>query len=161
MLISNFAERPIGLERLVRPDIVLCFWPEPPTPVAVDDPMSNLAAQFTQLPLGQGQTATADLVSVTEAKNQLAKLIERVRAHERVVITRNDRPIAVLLSIEDYTAMAESIPDPLRELQKRFQGLRNAIGGPGLAAASAALHVATPDQLGAAAQAAVERAQRG
>jgi antitoxin Phd len=116
--------------------------------------MNRRSTPLTQLPVRQGETTAANAVSVTEAKNNLAQLIDRVRAHERVVITRNDRPTAVLLSVEDYTAMVEAIPDPLRELEKRFEALISAVSSPATVAASAAMTKATPAELGAAAHAA-------
>jgi prevent-host-death family protein len=118
--------------------------------------MRNTDMIPVQLPVGKGETAKADQVPISEAKNRLAQLVDRVRDHERVVITRNDRPAAVLLSFEDYTEMAKAIPDPLAALEKRFEGLLSEIGR-SAATGSAALSRATPEELGNAAHAAARK----
>lgn len=126
--------------------------------------MSNTSVQSIALPIRQGETAPADLISISDAKNALAALVERVlQQHERVVITRHGRPAVVLQSIEDYTRMAEAITDPIRELEQRFEGLVAAIRSPATRAAGDALFRAPPAALGAAAHvgALKERAQRG
>lgn len=115
-----------------------------------------------QISIGQGRSASAGLVPISEAKNNLSQLVERVRGRERVVITRNDRPAAVLLSIEDYNEMAASIPDPLVELENRFAGLLSAIASTETNAAGAALFKASSMALGDAAHNAVKgRRKRG
>lgn len=114
--------------------------------------MSDSSAKRTQqVSIGQGKSTSADLIPISEAKNNLSQLVERVRRHERVVITRNDRPAAVLMSIEDYNAMAASIPDPLDELESRFAGLLSAIASAGTVAAGTALFTASSTDLGTAA----------
>lgn len=114
--------------------------------------MSDSSATRTQqVSIGQGKSTSADLIPISEAKNNLSQLVERVRRHERVVITRNDRPAAVLMSIEDYNAMAASIPDPLGELESRFAGLLSAIASADTVAAGTALFSASSTDLGNAA----------
>ena len=47
---------------------------------------------------------------LSEAKSQLSGLIEQVRAlEEQVVITRNGRPAAVLVSVEEFERWKETI----------------------------------------------------
>ena len=114
--------------------------------------MSNATVPRTQqISIGQGKSASAELVPISDAKNNLSQLVERVRARERVVITRNDRPAAVLLSIEDYNEMAAAIPDPICELENRFAGLLSAIASAETNAAGIALFKASSTQLGNAA----------
>lgn len=114
--------------------------------------MTNATVPRTQqISIGQGKSALAGLVPISEAKNNLSQLVERVRSRERVVITRNDRPAAVLLSIEDYNEMAAAIPDPVRELENRFAGLLSAIASAETVAAGTALFKASSADLGNAA----------
>jgi prevent-host-death family protein len=117
--------------------------------------MNASSAATTPLPIGQGLIKPAQLISISDAKNALAQLVEAVLDDGRVVITRNGRQVAVLLSIADYTAMAAAIPDPLKELEQQFEGLLTAIGSDATAAASRRLHDATPAELGALAHASV------
>ena len=47
---------------------------------------------------------------LSEAKSQLSSLVEQVRAlEEQVVITRNGRPAAVLVSAEEFERWKETI----------------------------------------------------
>ena len=47
---------------------------------------------------------------LSEAKSQLSGLVEQVRAlEEQVVITRNGRPVAVLVSAEEFERWKETI----------------------------------------------------
>src|SRR5262245_15670170 len=68
--------------------------------------------------------------TITEAKNQLSALIDRVRHGETVVITDRGRPVARLVS-----ALTEAGEDPDGRLARldRRGGLRLAIGPPPLA----------------------------
>ncbi len=58
----------------------------------------------------------------SDAKNGFAALLERVlRKPEPVVITRNARPTAVMLSIEAYERLVEAVPDPLAQADGRIR----------------------------------------
>ena len=49
-------------------------------------------------------------VPFTEARARLSELLDDVNErHEHVVITRNGRPAAVVLSSEEYDALAETL----------------------------------------------------
>lgn len=114
----------------------------------------------TRLPSPHGQTEEVDLFSATEAKSRFSQLIESVRQHQKVVISRNDKATAVLISIEDYAALVASIPDPLEPLRRQFSDLLQAISST-TATASAALHTATSAELGEAAHAAATNVSSG
>jgi antitoxin YefM len=50
------------------------------------------------------------VLPVAEARAQLSQVIESaVATHERTTITRNGIPAAVLLSVDDYESMQETI----------------------------------------------------
>lgn len=52
----------------------------------------------------------ARMVPFTEARAKLTELLDEVNdRHEHVVITRNGRPAAVVLSSEEYDALAETL----------------------------------------------------
>ncbi|MDQ3091236.1 MAG: type II toxin-antitoxin system Phd/YefM family antitoxin [Actinomycetota bacterium] len=52
----------------------------------------------------------ARMVPFTEARARLTELLDDVNdRHEHVVITRNGRPAAVVLSSEEYEALAETL----------------------------------------------------
>lgn len=51
-----------------------------------------------------------ETVPFTEAKSHLSKLFDRVeREHERLTVTRNGRPAAVLINPEDLESLEETI----------------------------------------------------
>ncbi len=52
----------------------------------------------------------AKVVPFTEARSKLSELLDEVNErHEHVVITRNGRPAAVVLSSDEYEALAETL----------------------------------------------------
>lgn len=52
----------------------------------------------------------AKIVPFTEARSTLSELLDEVGArHEHVVITRKGRPAGVILSTEEYEALAETL----------------------------------------------------
>lgn len=52
----------------------------------------------------------AKTVPFTEARARLTELLDEVNErHEHVVITRNGRPAGVMLSSEEYEALAETL----------------------------------------------------
>jgi antitoxin YefM len=54
--------------------------------------------------------AVAKVVPFTEARAKLTELLDEVNErHEHVVITRKGRPAAVVLSSEEYEALAETL----------------------------------------------------
>ena len=52
----------------------------------------------------------AKIVPFTEARARLSELLDELeRRHEHVVITRNGRPVAVLVSAEEQEALEETL----------------------------------------------------
>jgi antitoxin YefM len=75
----------------------------------------------------------ARIVPFTEARARLSDLLGEVEARqEHVVITRNGRPLAVVLSAEEYEALEETLEilgdedalDALRESEQDVQAGR-------------------------------------
>jgi prevent-host-death family protein len=52
----------------------------------------------------------SETLPLSEIKAHLSEIVDRVEAeHERIVLTRNGRPAAVLLSPEDLAALEDTI----------------------------------------------------
>ncbi len=70
-------------------------------------------------------------LSLSEAKMKLSELVENVYStDEEVVITRNGRPAAVLVSPEEFEGWKETIeiksnPELMAEIKKGLSGLKN------------------------------------
>ena len=70
-------------------------------------------------------------VPLSEAKSQLSGLVEQVRTlEEQVVITRNGRPAAVLVSAEEFERWKETIEDRgdaalMKEIRAGLRALRS------------------------------------
>jgi prevent-host-death family protein len=69
-------------------------------------------------------------LSLSEVKMKLSELVERVHStDEEVVITRNGRPAAVLVSAEEFDSWKETIeilssPELMDEIRKGLASLR-------------------------------------
>ena len=58
--------------------------------------------------------------SSTEAKNNFGQILSQATREGRVIITKYDRPEAVLLSIEEYESLVGCEPVDLRALDAEF-----------------------------------------
>ena len=69
----------------------------------------SMSADLLDRILYRGQTAVMKTVSYTDARNQLASLMEAANAdREPVAITRNGAASVVLVDAAEYAAMAET-----------------------------------------------------
>lgn len=69
---------------------------------------------------------------LAEIKNRLSEFVERVASqHDRVTITRNGRPVAVLVSPEDLESLEEtlSVLSDKREIAALGRGLADLDAG--------------------------------
>jgi prevent-host-death family protein len=72
----------------------------------------------------------AKTVPFSEARARLSELLDDVeQVHEHVIVTRNGRPSAVLLSAEEYEAIEETLeilsdPDALEALREAEEDVR-------------------------------------
>ena len=72
-------------------------------------------------------------VSTSEAKNQLSDLIRKTALGEEVVVERRGKPVAVILSYQEYTELRElreqarrqQVLDKLRALSREIQQRNN------------------------------------
>ena len=71
---------------------------------------------------------------LAEIKAHLSEVVDRVeQRHERVTLTRNGRPAAVLISPEDLEALEDTLellsnPDALREIEQARRDIENGKG---------------------------------
>ncbi|HET7921659.1 MAG TPA: type II toxin-antitoxin system Phd/YefM family antitoxin [Gammaproteobacteria bacterium] len=89
--------------------------------------------------------------SATTAKNAFGTVLERALTKGMVTITKRDKARAVLLSMEEYEALLERAPDPLKTLGAEFDALVKRMQSPKARAAGKALFKATSAKLGKAA----------
>jgi prevent-host-death family protein len=74
--------------------------------------------------------ATARIVPFSEARARLSELLDEVeQLHEHVVVTRNGRPTAVVLSAEEYDTLEETVeilsdPEALEVLREAEEDVR-------------------------------------
>jgi len=70
------------------------------------------------------------ILSLSEAKIKLSELIEQVYStDEEIVITKNGRPAAILISPDDYEGWKETIaiksdPDLMKEIKRGLSALK-------------------------------------
>ena len=70
------------------------------------------------------------ILSLSEAKIKLSELIEKVYStDEEIVITKNGRPAAILISPDDYEGWKETIaiksdPDLMKEIKRGLSALK-------------------------------------
>lgn len=103
-----------------------------------------------------GERAAVPVVTSSEAKAKFADLLEAVRAGGVRVISRHEKPEAVLVSLELFEALTKAIPDPLESLRADFEAQVARMQTPEHRRAVDSLFGASPSELGAAAVAAAK-----
>jgi antitoxin Phd len=99
----------------------------------------------------QGEQIEAETLTATQAKNEFGRLLERVIRGEMVVITKHDAPKAVLISVDEYQALARTPESQLNSLAGEFDELLSQMQTPKARAAMKQAFAASPKQLGKAA----------
>jgi prevent-host-death family protein len=90
----------------------------------------------------------ASHVTASEAKNGFGRVLDRVAREGAVVITKHDRPDAVILSMEAYERLAGPKPPGLGTLTAEFDALYDRLQRPGTAAKIEAVFALSPAELG-------------
>ena len=90
-------------------------------------------------------------ITATELKNSTADVFEQVAAKQAIAITRHEKPRAILLSVEQYEALAGHRPEWLEKLHEEYRGMLERMQGPEQRAGAEKLFRATPEELGQAA----------
>lgn len=105
----------------------------------------------------RGELVDAAAFSASEAKNAFGRVLDTVLGGGIVTITKREQPRAVVLSIDEYRALADVQRAPLDALAAEFDSLLQGMQKPASRRAMRSAFAATPGQLGRAAVAAVRR----
>ena len=105
----------------------------------------------------RGETVDTSSVTATDAKKEFARMLEMVIRGGVVVITKHDAPKAVLLSVDEFNALAHAPQHRLDALSGQFDALLAGMQTPKARAGMKAAFAASPKQLGRAAVAAARR----
>ncbi len=115
---------------------------------------TRLTKRNPLIPVQQPKRAS---FTATEAKNEFGRLLERAIQGEAVVITKHDAPKAVLISMDEYTAL-KRIPElNLDALTAEYDAMYERMQTKQQREAVETLFSSTPDQLGKAAVLAARR----
>ena len=95
--------------------------------------------------------------TATVAKKEFGRLLDIVLRGGRVVITRHDAPRAVVLSMEDFNALAQATERTLDTLSGEFDALLARMQMPKARAGLKAAFDASPKAIGTAAVAAARK----
>lgn len=105
----------------------------------------------------RGDRVDAASFTATEAKNEFGRVLEMVIQGGVVVITRHDAPKAVLVSVDEFNALARATESKLDTLSHEFDALLSRMQTPKARTAMKAAFEASPAQLGRAAVAAARK----
>ena len=105
----------------------------------------------------RGETVDTSSVTATDAKKEFARVLEMVIRGGVVVITKHDAPKAVLLSVDEFNALALAPSLKLDALSGQFDALLARMQTPKARAGMKAAFAASPKQLGRAAVTAARR----
>ena len=77
--------------------------------VARREPSCEASVRLSQI-RGRGTIVTMTTDSLRNVKDRFSEFVDRVdREHERIVVTRNGRPAAVLISPDDLDSLEETL----------------------------------------------------
>ena len=99
----------------------------------------------------------APSVTASEAKNEFGRVLDMVSQNGIVVITKHSTPKAVLVSVEEFNALAHTARSALDTLSSQFDGLLERMQTPKARRGMKAAFNASPAKLG---KAAVEAARK-
>jgi antitoxin Phd len=89
--------------------------------------------------------------TATEVKNEFGRILEKAIQGETVVITKHDRPKAVLISVDQFNSLKHAPEVKLDALSGEFDALLARMQGSKARIAMKAAFSASPQQLGKAA----------
>ena len=90
-------------------------------------------------------------VTATEAKNKFGRLLEKAIQGGVVVITKHDEPKAVLISMDEYSALSNAPESRINSLSAEFDSLLMRMQRPGVRKSMQAAFRSSPKQIGKAA----------
>ena len=111
----------------------------------------------------QGELVDSPQVSASEAKHRFGQLLDTAMRSGPVTITKQRKPQAVLISLEEYRALARADEHALAQLTDEFDAMFERMQAAGAAAAMKKAFETAPRELGKIAAAAAKRpkANRG
>ena len=104
-------------------------------------------ASTVRIPRTRG-AGDASRVTASEAKNGFGRVVDRVAREGAVVITKHDRPDAVILSIAEYERLSRSATTEADALTAEFDAMYERMQRPGTAAQIEAVFALSPAELG-------------
>ena len=105
----------------------------------------------------RGETLEPSSVTASEAKSEFGRVLEMAVQGGAVVITKHDAPKAVLISVENFNALAGAIETRLDTLNSEFDALLARMQTPSARRGMQTAFAAPEKQLGQAAVAATRR----
>lgn len=110
--------------------------------------------KVTRFRNAKGELVDLEPIAASRLKNAPGAIVDQAASGRAVVITRHDRPRAVIVSFEDFQELLRGRESSLGELEARFDELLAGMQKPASKKAIAAAFAAAPAQLGRAAAAA-------
>lgn len=107
----------------------------------------------------RGEMVTVEPIPAETLKNAPGRVLDQAATGRAVVITRRSAPRAVIMSIEDFQALARDRSPGIAELERTFDSLLASMQTKKSRAGVAALFRASPQDLGKAAVAATRKAR--
>jgi len=114
-------------------------------------------ASAIRVPKANGVGGEAVHVTASDAKNGFGRVLDRVAKDGAVVITKHDRPDAVILSIEAYQRLTAPKALDLATLTEELDALYERLQQPGTAKKIEAVFALSPTEFG---RIAVDRTSR-
>ena len=121
-----------------------------PAPVRRQDPVAAFRNR-------RGEQVEASSVTATDAKKQFGRVLEMVLRGGAVVITKHDAPKAIVLSMEEFSALTDARTPRLDDLSADFDAMLARMQQPRARAGMKAAFGASPKELGKAAVAAARK----
>ncbi|MBI1735684.1 MAG: type II toxin-antitoxin system Phd/YefM family antitoxin [Candidatus Rokubacteria bacterium] len=142
--------------------------PRPSKPIERDTVRGAAAARATRrgrwedaAPIAfrnrRGDRVDASSFTATEAKNEFGRALDIVNGGGVVVITKRDAPKAVLVSVEEFNALARTAERTLDTLSNEFDAMLARMQTRQARAGMKAAFDASPERLGRAAVAAARK----
>jgi prevent-host-death family protein len=123
-------------------------------------PEEQAMGKVTRFRNAKGELVSLEPIAATALKNAPGAVVDQAASGRAVVITRHDRPRAVIVSFEDFQALLRGREPGLGELEGRFEELLAAMQKPASKKAVNAAFAASPAQLGRAAAAAQRKPRK-
>ena len=109
----------------------------------------------------QGELVELSTVAATHLKNKLGAVLEQAMRGEVVAITRHDKPKAVLISYDEFLALAKDRAPSLNDLTAEYDALLDRMQAPAARKGMAAAFDAEPAELGRVAAKATRKRRAG